>query len=287
VTSSDYEIILKTQFPEINTISVYGGEEVSPPQYGKVFVAIDISNVDGLPESKKTEYIRYLKSRSPLSIEAVIVEPDFLYYRIFSHVRYNLNVTAVPTETIKSLVTTAITNYNSTYLDDFNSTLRYSKFVSAIDSADTSIVGNSTDIELYKKITPVLGTPTNYVLSYGVPLKDDIPEKGQRHPNKDEHTLRSSIFTYNGERVILEDNGEGIIKITKFEGNFNTYLTDVGTIDYENGIIKLNNFRVDTYEGASFKIYVKTFDKDVSSSMKSILTLEPSELNITIEAVRI
>jgi hypothetical protein len=266
---------------------VYGGEEVSPPQYGKVFVAIDISNVDGLPESKKIEYVKYLKSRSPLSIEPIIVEPDFLYYRIFSHVRYNLNVTAVPTETIKSLVTTAITNYNSTYLDDFNSTLRYSKFVSAIDSADTSIVGNSTDIELYKKITPVLATPTNYVISYGVPLKDDIPEKGQRHPNKDEHTLRSSIFTYNGERVILEDNGEGIIKITKFEGNFNTYLTDVGTIDYENGIIKLNNFRVDTYEGASFKIYVKTLDKDVSSSMKSILTLEPSELNITIEAVRI
>lgn len=287
VTTSDYEIILKTKFPEINAISVYGGEEVNPPQYGKVFVAVDIANVDGLPESKKTEYIKFLKSRSPLSIEPLIVEPDFLYYRVFSHIRYNLNVTALPTETIKSLVTNAITNFNTVYLDDFNSTLRYSKFVSAIDDADASIVSNSTDVEIYKKLSPTLGTPTNYVINFGVALKDDIPEKGQKHPNKDEHTIRSSIFTFNGEKVILEDNGEGSIKITKFEGSFNTYVADAGSVDYEKGIIKLNNLKIDTYEGASFKVYAKTADKDISSSMKTILTLEPSELNITVEAVRI
>jgi hypothetical protein len=287
VTASDYIVLLKTQFPEINSVSVYGGEEVIPPRYGKVFVAIDISNVDGLPDSKKNEYYSFLKSRSPLSIDPIFIEPDFLYYRLKSNVRFNLNTTTNSRGRVLTLVTNAITNYNSINLDDFNSTLRYSKLIYEIDNADSSIVSNNTDIDIYKKINVTLGVTANYVIEYGIPLKNDIPLKGPRHPNKDEHTLQSSIFSYNGEKVILEDNGEGKIMIIKFDNLFNTQIVETGTIDYDKGIVYLNNFKIDTFEGAAFKIYVKTADKDITTSRKTILTLEPSELNITTEAIRI
>ena len=286
VTYSDYEILLKTQFPEINTLSVYGGEDVNPPQFGKVFVAIDISNIDGLPDFKKNEYYNFLKTRSPLSIEPIFIEPDFLYYRLYSNVKYNLNTTTTSAETIKSLVTSVINNYNNIYLNDFNTTIRYSKLITDIDDAYSSIISNDTEIDVYKKIDVLLGQTNNYVINFDMPLKNDLPKKSTKHLISDEYTLRSSIFTYSGRRVILEDDGDGIVKITKFDKLYNTFTINAGTVNYDTGEIKLNNFLIDTFEGTSFKIYVKPRYKDISSTKKTILTLEPSELYITVEAVR-
>jgi hypothetical protein len=287
VTTSDYEILLKTEFPEINNISVYGGEELSPPQFGKVFVAVDIFNVQGFPDSKKNEFYNFLKRRSPLSIDPVFVEPDYLYYKINCHVRYNLNSTLLSKERIKTLVTNTIIDYNDTILDDFNVTLRYSKLISAIDNSDPSIISNVTDIQIYKKVPVLLGTSQNIVINFNLPLRNDVPELATKHPATDVHTIKSSVFTYNGEKVILEDNGEGIIAVSKFDNVYNIRLFDVGTIDYNTGVIKLNNFTIDNYEGLDFKIYAYTADKDITSTTNTVLTLEPSELNITTETVRV
>lgn len=287
VTTSDYEILLKTEFPEINNISVYGGEDLTPPQFGKVFVAVDIFNVQGLPESKKNEFYNFLKRRSPLSIDPVFVEPDYLYYKINCHVRYNLNSTLLSKERIKTLVTNTIIDYNNINLDDFNVTLRYSKLISSIDNSDPSIVSNVTDIQIYKKVPVLLGTPQNIVINFNLPLRNDVPELASKHPASDVHTIKSSVFTYNGEKVILEDNGEGVVAISKFDNLFNIRLFNIGTIDYNKGIIRLNNFTIDNYEGLDFKIYAYTADKDISSTTNTVLTLEPSELNITTETVRV
>lgn len=287
VTTSDYEILLKTEFPEINNISVYGGEDLTPPQFGKVFVAVDIFNVQGLPESKKNEFYNFLKRRSPLSIDPVFVEPDYLYYKINCHVRYNLNSTLLSKERIKTLVTNTIINYNDTNLDDFNVTLRYSKLISAIDNSDPSIISNITDIQIYKKVPVLLGVSQNLVINFNLPLRNDVPELASKHPASDVHTIKSSVFTYNGEKVILEDNGEGTVVISKFDNLFNIRLFNIGTIDYDKGIIRLNNFIIDNYEGLDFKIYAYTADKDISSTTNTVLTLEPSELSITTETVRV
>jgi hypothetical protein len=287
VTTSDYEILLKTEFPEINNISVYGGEDLTPPQYGKVFVAVDIFDVQGLPDSKKNEFYNFLKRRSPLSIDPVFVEPDYLYYKINCHVRYNLNSTLLSKERIKTLVTNTIIDYNNINLDDFNVTLRYSKLISAIDNSDSSIVSNSTDIQVYKKVPVLLGTAQNIVINFNLRLRNDVPELASKHPASDVHTIKSSVFTYNGEKVILEDNGEGTVVISKFDNLFNIRLFNIGTIDYDKGIIRLNNFIIDNYEGLDFKIYAYTADKDISSTTNTVLTLEPSELNITTETVRV
>lgn len=287
VTTSDYEILLKTEFPEINNISVYGGEDLTPPQFGKVFVAVDIFNVQGLPESKKNEFYNFLKRRSPLSIDPVFVEPDYLYYKINCHVRYNLNSTLLSKERIKTLVTNTIIDYNDTNLDDFNVTLRYSKLISAIDNSDPSIISNITDIQIYKKVPVLLGVSQNLVINFNLPLRNDVPELASKHPASDVHTIKSSVFTYNGEKVILEDNGEGTVVISKFDNLFNIRLFNIGTIDYDKGIIRLNNFIIDNYEGLDFKIYAYTADKDISSTTNTVLTLEPSELSITTETVRV
>lgn len=287
ITTSDYEIILKTQFPEINTLAVYGGEEVDPPRYGKVFIAIDVSNVDGIPENKKDEYYSFIKARSPLSIDPIIIEPIFTYLSINSKVRYNINISKSTPDRLKSLVTQSILDYNELYLDDFNSTLRSSKLNYAIDSTDSSIVSNITEIQIYKKIIPLLGVSQNIDINLNVPLTDDLPELSDNHPLLDRHTISSSSFKYNNTDVTLEDNGSGIIRIVQTIGDLHKKLRDVGTVNYKTGFIQLTNFNVDSYQGNALKIYAKPKDNDISVSKNTILTTEPSEINIDIEAVRV
>lgn len=287
ITPSDYEIILKTQFPEINTISVYGGEEIDPPRFGKVFIAIDVSDVDGIPENRKNEYYSFIKRRSPLSIDPIIVEPIFTYISVSSKVRYNVNISKATPERLKSLVTQSINDYNTEYLNDFNSTLRYSKFNSTIDSSDNSIVSNLTELQIYKKIKPSIGISQNFDINFNVALTNDLPELSDQHISSDRHTIGSSLFVYNGLDCLIEDNGSGVLRIVQPVGTLHKKVIDIGTVDYDKGIVKIINLTVDSFDGNEIKIYAKPKDNDITVGKNTILTIEPSEIKIAVESVRV
>jgi len=286
VTTTDYEIALKTQFPEINAVSVYGGEELEPPTYGKVYVAVDISGIDSFPDSKKQEYYSFIKSRAPLSIDPVFIDPEYLYLDIDSTVRYNLNTTKSSRDRIKTVVTDAINQYVEDNLNSFSSTLRYSNLLSLIDDSESSIISNVTDVKIYKKVVPELNKAQNIDLKFNMALRNEIPYHGDVHRAVDVHTITSSLFTYNGEQCTVEDSGDGTLAIMKTTGNFGVKIVDVGTVDYDTGVVKLINFNISGYQGDSLKIYAIPRDKDISSTKNTILTLEPSNLIVSIEAIR-
>jgi hypothetical protein len=285
VTTTDYEIALKTQFPEINAVSVYGGETVSPPQFGKVFVAVDVSDVDGLPESKRDLYYTFLKRRSPLSIDPIFIEPDYLYLYIDTLIKYDVGLTKLTPERIKTIVTQTINTYNQQNLDDFNSTLRYSQLVSEIDNSEPSIISNLTEITAYKKINPIFNSPQNIDVSFNIKLRNDLPKQEDVHPLDDYHALTSSAFTYAGVRCILEDDGDGTIRIMKFEPDRMIKVIDVGSIDYETGFIQITNFNISAYDGSALNLYVLPRDLDVATEKNTILTVEPSGIQIKVQAV--
>lgn len=293
ITVNDYETILKTQFPEIGAISVYGGEEVNPPRYGKVFVAVDVKNVEGLPDAKKVEYYNYIKSRSPLSIDPIFTEPSFTYVQVKSYVKYNINLTTRTTQNIKADVLLTINNFAETYLNDFKSSLRYSKLVRTIDDVDTSIVSNETELHAYKKILPRLGVPQNIDLNFNIPIEETDYVSDQsafvastRHAIKDTRAVHSTYFRYNGEKCLIEDDGAGRLRIVREENNFHFVIREVGTVNYKTGEIKLINFSLDSFEGNYMKLYVSPASKDVIGSRNEILSIEPDEIILTVEAIR-
>ncbi len=91
VTAEDYENLLKANYPEINAVIAYGGEDATPPQYGRIFVSVDLTDVDGLPKIKEDEYKRFLRSRSSVAMEPLFITPDYTYLKVDSTVRYNIN----------------------------------------------------------------------------------------------------------------------------------------------------------------------------------------------------
>jgi len=288
ITSTDYEILLRNAFPEIEAIAVFGGETLEPPLYGKVYVSVKLKDVEGLPDAKKLEYANFLAPRSPLSIDAVFIEPENLYYNITSTVNYNINITKDRPDQIRTAVYDSIIKYDLDNLRNFNVTLRKSKLSSAIDNTKSSIVSNETNIDIFKKIVPFLNVSQNIIIRFGVPLYARGPELGLIHPETDTHALTSSSFVVsNLGIVLLEDDGNGNVRLVRSDGNGNHIkVKDAGTIDYTNGIIKLVDFNVESYNGTELRIYgVPEYD-DISISGNNIMELGTDEIVINIKTVR-
>lgn len=287
ITAEDYKNILMTNFPEINTMVAYGGEDVYPPQYGKVFLSIDLKQVDSLPSSKRDIYYDFLKGRAALSLDIEFVDPEYMYLDIETNVKYNLNLTQLNNSSISKLVLDTITNFNTTYLDDFDLWFRYSKFISDIDESDISIISNDTTVRVYKQLLPEFAKFFNYDLNFNQKLRNDFSNKEDIHPVNYISCLSSNKFIYEGILVELEDDGVGNILIIREEGANHVEIRNVGTVDYETGRIKLNNIKIDAIPNSRYlKIYARTKEKDIRSSLNNILSIKPEDISINAEAQR-
>ena len=286
INTADYEILLKQRFPEINALTAYGGEEMVPPKYGKVYISVDISDVDGIPESKIEEYAEFLKPRVPMSIETLFIEPETLYYRVISSVSYDLNTTTLNPEQVKSLVVNQIVNYDQTNLNDFKSSFKYSKFVSSIDeTSGVNILSNDTEVDVYKRYEPIIGENTNVNLNFSLPLNISGATLGSQYNSDDFTAISSSAFVYNGDSVFIEDNGNGILRLIKTVLNKKIVIIEnIGIVDYATGALTLINFRVDSLPlGETYiRIYAKLASKNFETKENTILALETSQLKIEV-----
>jgi hypothetical protein len=287
VTAEDYQNLLKANYPEINAVTAYGGEDATPPQYGRIFVSVDLTDVDGLPKIKEDEYRKFLRSRSSVAMEPVFISPEYTYLNVKGTVKYNINRTGLNPEDIRTFVIDSILNYASINLNSFVKTFRYSKLVQAIDATDESIISNETDINLVKYLTLDLNVPLNLTIDFKCPLTQEIPLLGDEHPMVDVHGVSSTPFTYTGiQNCVLEDNGDGVMRIVTQSGANHKKIVDVGTVDYDTGIVRLNNFIVQNYVGTSLKIYAEPRSRDVTAIQNVILNIIEPDVNITIEQIR-
>jgi len=288
VTTNDYKTLLQIQFPEIQSLNVYGGEDAEPPQFGKVFITVDIADSDGIPDVNKAAYLSFIKTRTPLTITPVIVDPDFTYVDVDTTVRYNINVTQKQSEEIATLVQGAINGYSSLNLDDFEATLRYSKLVNEIDNADSSIVSNETTIAALKFLAaPILdfGTLKNYIINFDLPLSREYYVTESTFSSDAAHTVTTSLFTYKGIICSIMDN-TGTLNIVTDRSGFTSVVEPIGTVDYQTGRIVLTNFAPASAPGGLIKFYAVPESKDIFSRRNVILRILESDININVIKVR-
>lgn len=287
ITASDYEIMLKAAFPEIQAVAVYGGEEANPPKYGYIYIAVDIENVDGLPDSKIQEYYSFIKKRNTGVIEPIFISPDYLYLSINATVKYNINVTDKSPERIKTILTDTIHDYKNMNLDDFKAAMRYSKLLKELDSSDTSIISLEMDVYPYKKFAPELSVAFSRVIDFGFPLSLDYEKQSSRYLLTEETVIFSSQFTCRGQAAVLGDDGNGVLRVLKIDENYLTKMFDVGTVDYTNGSVAIRNLTVDNFIGDGIKIYCISAKKDIETTRNTILTVDSSDINVTVEKIRL
>jgi hypothetical protein len=155
-----------------DAVNVWGGQENDPPIYGQVFVCVKPSGAYMMTENQKLKLIKdVLKPISVMTVEPVIIDPDYTYIQITANVLYDPKKTISTSDQLKAAIRSAINTYAKNTLNTFNSTFKSSDFNVRINAVDSSIITNEITIQLQKKFYPNLTTPTTYKLYYGAPLK--------------------------------------------------------------------------------------------------------------------
>ena len=172
ITTKDYESYLKRNYPSIDSISVWGGEEEVPPVYGKVFVSLKPKENYFISETEKQRIIdEIIKPKSIVSVDTIIRDPEYLYLLIENYVEYNKNKTTETIEAIKSSIRNAILLYRNTNLNKFGATFVLSKLQDSVDGVDlNAISGSETKLYLQKRFEPTLGASTTYTINFNAPL---------------------------------------------------------------------------------------------------------------------
>ena len=168
VTAEDYEILIPSKiYPDTESISVFGGEELVPPQYGKVFISIKPRYGDFLPNLIKDSIKTKLKKFAIAGIVPEILDLKYLYIEVSSKVYYNTNLAPSPAE-VSSIVGTNAGKYaESTELNRYGARFKYSKFLKIIDDSHDSVTSNITLINMRRDLRVVPNTIAEYQIGFG------------------------------------------------------------------------------------------------------------------------
>ena len=243
LTANDYESLIPTQiYPETESISVFGGEELVPPQYGKVFISIKPRFGDFIPNLIKENIKKKLKKYSVAGIVPELLDLKYLYVEVSSKVYYNTNL--APSATfVSSVVQNNVNRYaESTELNKYGARLKYSKLLKLIDDGHDSITSNITTIAIRRDLRVTLDTFVEYQIGFG----NEFHIKSMSGYN-----IKSSGFTVAGiqEVVYVSDIPDtnrrtGTLFFftlpTPGSQSPNIVRRNVGFINYESGVITIN-----------------------------------------------
>ena len=252
VTASDYEYIIPKIYPESESISVFGGEELNPPQYGKVFASIKPINGAYLSNLVKDNIKREIKRYSVGGIDLEITDLKYVYIEALVNVYYNSN-DANSGDQIKSIVSNTIDSYaSSTELNKFGARFKYSKFLNIIDSSNSAITSNITTIQMRRDLRAALNTFAEYEICFG--NRFHIANHGHgTYSGKIGYNIKSSGFQVSGVAgtVYLVDTADstletGTINLIRLNSPTEPVIVrrNIGTIDYIKGEIKLNPINI-------------------------------------------
>jgi hypothetical protein len=290
VTTTDYETKVQELYPNALSVSAWGGEDDETPIYGVVKIAIKAASGSTLTETTKASIIAKLKKYNVASVRPQIIDPETTTLLLTSSVKFDEKATTKTAETLKSEITTVLTNYNTNTLQKFDSMFRYSKVVELIDKTDTSILSNITTLQIRKTFTPTFNTSTKYDIFF----RNSIYNPHAGHNITAGGIISSSGFKVNGDTTniyYLDDDGSGNIRRYYFAGSVRTYSNSTqGTVDYATGQITINSLNVSSIEnirGLSsnvIEITVQPNSNDVVPVRDQILEIDTTNSNITVTA---
>ena len=245
VTIDDYKTYTKKLFPNTQAVSVWGGEDgsydtstgvSSNPEYGKVFISIKSTTGENLTTVQKSNLVTAFAPYKVASVTPVIVDPETIFLILNVSFQYDSTATTSTKDELASLIATTISNYNSSDLQEFNSSFRHSKLLRLIDDTDTAILNNTTTVTMGKFFTPV-----NASSSYNINFNNAFFNPHSGHNAEAGGIIASSGFQLDNDTTteyFFDDDGSGNLRIYSLSSGVRTYLNSAaGTIDYTNGTI--------------------------------------------------
>jgi hypothetical protein len=237
VTAADYKGLIPYIFTNIDSVTAYGGEELDPPEYGKVFISIKPRGANTLSQITKEEISRSLKQYSIAGIKPELIDLKYLFVEFDTTLYYNKNQTS-DVSLIRTKVLNTLTTYaKSSDTNNFGGRVKYSKVNALIDDTDQAITSNITKVRMRRDVSPAFNTFATYEICFGNKI----------YVKKDGYSIKSSGFKISGVDDVLymgdiaTNNSTGRVFFFKLVNNIPSIVkVNAGTIDYVKGEILLD-----------------------------------------------
>ena len=257
VTTRDYEAIIQQIYPNTESVSVVGGEELDPPEFGNVVISIKPKNGDFVSDFDKQTILTKLKDYALSGINQRITDLKVLYVEINSGVYYNSSqVTNV--NALKTKVSSVLNTFAKANINQFGGRFKYSKLCQTIDNADNAITSNITRVIIRRNLKALINQSAQYELCFG----------NKFHINKDGFNIKSTGFTLAGRTGtfyftdVPGSDGKGVISIVKDineTGKYEVIVKSAGTVDYTKGEIILNTLNITSTAVANNIVEIQAF----------------------------
>ena len=260
VTSRDYEAIIQKIYPDTESVSVIGGEELDPPQFGSVIISIKPKNGSFVPEFNKSQILSELKQYAIAGIKQEIVDLKILYVEIDSSIYYNApQVSSV--DSLRSKVLNTLTKYSQSIdLNKFGGRFKYSKVLQVIDNTDQAITSNITKMRIRRDLKVSVNQFAQYELCFG----------NKFHISKSGYNIKSTgFYVLNIPEIVYftdtpnSDGKTGIISIIKISSQTNQnpdiVSGNAGTVNYQTGEIIINTINITKTESPDNIIEIQAF----------------------------
>jgi hypothetical protein len=286
VTTHDYVSLIKRDYSGAESVVAWGGEDDDPAVYGKVFIAIKPASGAVLSNSTKA-WIQdtILGKRNVVGVTPEVRDPDYLYLKINSTVKYDSGMTTNSASTLKSTITSTITGHGLTALKDFDKAFRYSNLIKKIDESEVSVKSNQTNVSIKRYMYPLLGSSSAYTLKFSNEVY---------HPsNTFWGAVTSGEFSYRDSANTLWDgckiqDANGTVQVYRTSGENRILVdNDVGEIIYGSGKMNLLGFAPvaigsdTTGNTTALDVYVTPSSSDVLPLREQIILIEDADITVT------
>lgn len=277
VTPDDYKTIIQNNYSNIDAITVWGGEDNDPPDYGKVYISIKPKDAEYVSTADKTLIVsQYLKPKNVVSITPTIVDPMYTYIKLEVFFKYNPNVTALSADALEEAAREVIRTYNNDQLKRFDGVFRYSNLISKIDATNIAILNSIVRVKMKKRIIPTTTAEAKYDVTFSSPIYNT---------KADEQIIKSTEFVHNGNTgCSLRDrvNEEGVRRLQIVKGSGLTEAVienNAGTIDVTSGKLSFTA-TINSFTGTYIEITADPDSNDLAPKRNELLNILVDECTL-------
>lgn len=278
VTANDYKALIRREFPLIESIATWGGDQNVPPRYGKILISL--KPYDGYVVSQAVKdqiQSKILDSRGIIGITPEFVDPEYIFVGIDTRVRFDSDTTSADQAIIRRLIDTTIRRYFQDNLQQFDNDFVFSRLTRLIDAAETSIIGNVTKLHIQKRLRPAIGADNIYQYDNVIRMNNALVRG----------TVRSTAFNFLADNNILLsriiDDSAGNLQVISITDNI-VLNTNYGTVNYNTGLIAIPSLKFEGYSSGAtdIRINAEPVNPDIQANNNQILVLDDSSQNTPI-----
>ena len=270
VTIDDYKTLVRAN-STAESVSVWGGEDSEPPEYGKVFISAKPSQTSTLTDNEKSILLPILDSKGILTVRPKFVDPEFtyLYFNIFA--KYNSSLTNLSSAGISALIESGLSSFSDSFLESFEGVFRYSQFLNYIIDLDPSILSSYARVYCLKILEATSSNTSNYKINFNFEL--DTPA------DPSDSSITSSGYVYDGVKYFFKDEESSTANIRNI---YRYYLNDdsveildernVGTVNNLTGAIEINDFNITS--DTDISIFSRPKSNDIAPKRNQILEVD-------------